>query len=178
MELTLQEYYDILAGEGLLFKSLGGDDTIAMDDVGSRVADGYTAELLISTSDVDRGRDILDPSGIVLDNFRLNPLFLFEHGKGPNGPLSNPDAILGRIDEIHVLMDSITAFARYQPGLPMVSNIWNLESKGLIPGNSIGWKPLANIRVENGNRHVGTWELIEVSKVLVPLNGKATNRKY
>lgn len=175
IELTLQEYYELVQSEGLLTKSLG-TDSMTMDDVGVERGKSLDAvKLLICTSDEDRYNDILDPNGIVLDNFKLNPLFLFEHAQKK----SFSESILGRINAITTTEKGIIAEAQYVPlqTNPLPGQIWEMEKKGLIPGNSIGWRPLGAIRTHNGKRYVGKWELLEASKVLIPVNGRASNRQ-
>ncbi len=205
-ELTLAEYMEMVQSEGLLTKSMRGD-ILTFDSIGSAMLfksiaqeepaldeeededddekkqtdeDSETATLTISTDDCDRFNDVLDPMGCETDDFQRNPLFLFEHGRGKNGPMTNPDSILGKILSVTMSEKCITAEARY---IPMQSNslptrILEMERKGLIPGNSIGWRPLAGISKDDaGKRFVKKWELIEVSKVIVPVNGKATNKQ-
>lgn len=174
-ELTLQAYYELLQSEGLLFKSLT-EDSLRHDAIGSeknKMLD--RVNLLVSTDDEDRYNDILDPQGMVLDNFKLNPMFLFEHGK--QKPMQ--ESVLGRIHAIETTDHGVIAEAQYMPleNNPLPAQIWEMEKKGLIPGNSIGWRPLGNITSKNGKRYVGKWELLEVSKVLIPVNGRASNRQ-
>jgi hypothetical protein len=209
-ELTVAEYMELVQGEGLLIKSMAGQ-IMSTDGVGSNVQDeadepeddeeeaddddpaededdeeetedGPTEfTLTICTDDVDRLSDILDPMGAVTDNFAANPLFLYEHGSGSNGMLTNPDSVLGQVKGVTLSTKSLLAHVKYVPrtGNVLASKILDMERKGLIPGNSIGWRPLAGITLhENGNRHIAKWELIDVSKVLMPVNGKAVTKKY
>lgn len=130
---------------------------------------GTTFVLTISTDDVDRINDVLNPMGCITDNFAQNPLFLYEHGNTGNGPLTNPDAVLGKINSLTMDPEtkSIRTVAQYVPrtGNILVSKILDMERKGLIPGNSIGWRPVAGITVDgNGKRTIQKWELLEVSR--------------
>jgi hypothetical protein len=209
-ELTVAEYMEMVQSEGLLFKSMGGN-IMSTDGVGSDVqdipdededeeeddddedpddeeehddetADGTTEfTLTICTDDADRLQDILDPMGAVTDNFAANPLFLYEHGSGQNGMLSNPDSVLGQVKAVTLHTKSLLAHVKYVPreGNKLVDKILDMERKGLIPGNSIGWRPLAGITLhDDGTRRIKKWELIDVSKVLMPINGKALTKKY
>lgn len=196
-EITLQEYMELAQADGLLFKSMRGD-ILTLDSYGS---DPFVTEddfdfdfkslgttqsvdsdrirlLTISTNDVDRKLDRLDSRGMKVENFKRNPLFLYEHGFGPGGPLTDPKKILGRINGIEMHDDKVIAEAMFVPMVhnPLPEQILELETKSMIPGNSIGWRPLDKITIDDkGIRDIGIWELIEVSKVVVPVNGKATN---
>jgi hypothetical protein len=172
-ELTVEEYLELVGAEGLLTKSLSAD-SLSIDNAAppSIKPGAKTTRLIISTVDPDRYRDILDPMGCDLVNFKSNPLFLWEHGK--KYPLDQ--SVLGRALQIDQYPDRIEAVVQYVPqdsnALP--ARILELETKGLLPGNSIGWRPLGNIRIDElGRRHIGKWELLEVSKVAVPVNARA-----
>jgi len=134
--------------------------------------------LTISTNEPDRINDVLNPMGCETKSFANNPLFLYEHGASKNGPMSDPDAVLGQIRSLTMDPEtkSIRVIAKYCPreGNRLVDKILDMERKGLIPGNSMGWMPLGGIRLhDDGRRTVDKWELLEVSKVLVPVNSAA-----
>lgn len=175
MELTLQQYFEIVQAEGLLFKSLGVDYMQTDSVSNTPPAEIDNVPLQICTADIDRFNDVLNPFGCDYKAFGLNPLFLFEHAK--QRPFA--ESILGSIKSLSIDEAGIKAVARYVPletnNLP--AKIWEMEKKGLIPGNSIGWRPLAGITQRDGKRYVDKWELLEVSKVLLPVNGRATNKQ-
>lgn len=178
IELTVQAYYEEVFSEGLLLKSLN-TDALMLDSSGVEPAPTIDCvKLVICTIDVDRGNDRLIPTGIVLNNFQLNPLFLFEHGKVH----SFEKSILGRINAITVLDNEIIAEAEYvlQEHNSLPAEIWELEKKSLLRGNSMGWRPLGDITKdpETGIRTIGKWEPLEVSKVLFPKNGRAVNPRF
>ncbi len=182
-ELTVQEFMEMMQAEGLLTNAMDSqmatmdstevaepeeDDDDDLDELCEEVP------LLIVTADEDRSNTTLDPLGCVTDDFRYNPLFLFEHGL----KLPIQDSILGKINGIKITKHGIIAQAEYiileSNSLP--KKMKEMETNGLIPGNSIGWRPLADITMsDDGHRRVGKWELLEVSKVLIPKNGKTTN---
>lgn len=154
-----------------------GDD----DDEEEEEDDDTTFELTICTSDIDRIMDVLNPMGMETKNFQHNPLFLYEHGLSEKGPMTNPDNVLGRINSVTLREDKVTALAQYIPreGNQVVNKVLDMERKGLIPGNSMGWVPLSGIKLhEDGRRTIERWELLEVSKVLVPVNGRTRSHKY
>jgi Caudovirus prohead serine protease len=192
-ELSVQEYMELVQSEGLLTKSLSGD-AMTSDAIGSEIDedeeldkledeevedeeeeeddDEMIVTLTIVTADIDRIKDILNPLGCQTEDFARNPLFLWEHGK--QRPLA--DSLLGQVKSLTLTEKGITAQAKYMPHDAFTNKIMMLERKGMLPGNSIGWRPLSGIKLyDDGKRYVDQWELLECSKVVLPTNGKATN---
>lgn len=177
-ELTVQAFMEEMQAEGYIINAFNRP-VLTSNGFGTEPklqGPGEEIPLVIMTSDEDRRGTILDPRGCITDNFSLNPIFLWEHGM--QMPLH--DSVLGRINGVTISHNSIIAQAEY---VELANNmlpkkILEMELNGLIPGNSMGWFPVSDITIdEDGKRHVGKWELLEVSKVQLPVNGKATNRQ-
>lgn len=174
-ELSLQEFMEITQAEGLLTKAFGGD-MLELSSAGPRKPideSARTAWLTFSTNDIDRFKHRLDPKGAVLTNYAACPLFLWNHGK--SRPLE--DSVIGKTLRVDRYADRLEALVKYEslPSNPLPDKIWDLEQRGLIPAQSIGWRPLADIKIDRatGETSVGKWELLEISKVAIPVNGKA-----
>lgn len=131
-----------------------------------------TRWLKMATSDLDRASDRLDLSGIVCDNFALNPQLLWMHG------LTNePIHTIGRIRALAINNDALYALAEYAdaPLSPLADQIAQLEAAGFLPANSIGFHPIEWEENSDGGLDFLRWELIECSKVELPMNPFAIN---
>lgn len=124
-------------------------------------------EVLIRMSTGDRARDghILDPGGCVLDNYRANPIQLWQHD--PNEPVgTNSDiAIAGGCIEAR------TTFA--PPGISATADkVRGLVKAGVVRAVSIGFEILDATPIDParpcGGLHATSWELLECSFVSVP----------
>lgn len=123
------------------------------------------ARIRMSTGNRARDGHILPPEACVLDNYRANPIQLWQH---------NPDEPIGRNDEITVGPDGIDAITTFAPpGVsPTADRIRGLVKADIIRGVSIGFEiidaePIDPNRPRNGLRATH-WELLECSFVSVP----------
>jgi hypothetical protein len=134
---------------------------------------GRFTSLMISTPDVDMKNHIVDPMGVQLKNYKLNPVMMWNH-EG----YTNPSAIIGKATQIRQNPKGIIARVQYAKlkNNPLPDKLWELEIKGLLPGNSIGIRPTGRIS-KNGNViTIGKSELMDISKVAVGTNRRATNK--
>ncbi len=131
-----------------------------------------TKWLKMATSDIDRVGDSLNLSGIVVDNFILNPQLLWMHGL-----TQEPVHTIGRIRAIALTGDALYALAEYASAelSPLAGQIAQLESAGFLPANSIGFHPIEWEANDSGGLDFLKWELIECSKVELPMNPYAIN---
>jgi len=131
----------------------------------------------ITTNDVDRSGDIVEPKGAKLTNFKKNPVVLMAHDyQGlPIGKASN----LTKTD------NGITAKVTFpeEGTYPLADTVYNLYKQKFMKAWSIGFIPIKseNIvddedkdskRVSYGRRFK-TWELLEFSACAVPANPHA-----
>jgi HK97 family phage prohead protease len=124
-------------------------------------------EVLIRMSTGQRARDghILEPMGCVLDNYRTNPIQLWQHD--PNEPV-------GCNADITPSADCITARTTFAPiGIsPMADKVRGLVKSGVVRSVSIGFEVIDAVPIDpkqpRGGLRVSKWELLECSFVSVP----------
>lgn len=122
-------------------------------------------QIRMSTGQRARDGHILDPMGCVLDNYRGNPIQLWQH---------DPDEPVGRNADIVQSPDGISACTTFAPpGVsPTADRIRGLVKAGIVNGVSIGFEildaePIDPARPRGGLR-ASRWELLECSFVSVP----------
>jgi hypothetical protein len=132
-----------------------------------------TTTLLVSTDHPDRKGHIISPHGISLENYKLNPVLMWNH-EG----YQNPNAIIGKTLSVTQNDHSVSARVKYAHlkfnKLP--SQLWELEKQKMLPGNSIGVRPTGRITREGNITTIGRSDLMDISKVAVGQNAKATNK--
>ncbi len=136
--------------------------------VETKQAEGEDRTLVvkISTKAVDRSGDIVEPKGVVLDNYIKNPVVAAFHDyRGP---------AIGRTEEIKVTEDGegIMARVKFPPAgtYALADTLYSLYKQGFMSAWSIGFMPLEWEDMPEGGRHFKKWELFEYSAVLVPDN--------
>jgi len=127
----------------------------------------------ITTNDVDRSGDIVEPKGAKLTNYKKNPVVLMAHDYHglPIGKASN----LEKTD------NGITAKVTFpeEGTYPLADTVYNLYKQKYMKGWSIGFIPIKsedivddeddNKKMSRGRRFK-TWELLEFSACSVPNN--------
>jgi hypothetical protein len=123
--------------------------------------------LKAATSDPDRAGDIMKIAGAELDNFRLNPQFLWQHGM-----TIEPVHTIGKIVRLVRTNNTLYALAEYAPegSSALADKILTMDKAGYLPANSIGFHPLEWKPNDHGGITFLRWELIEISKVELPAN--------
>lgn len=122
-------------------------------------------EVVMSTGTIARDGHILEPQGAVLDNYRANPVFLFQHDQ---------KVPVGTAEEITVEADKITARVRFAPiGVSAdADKIRGLVKSGIIRTVSVGFDPIEGTPLDpkkpRGGQRFTRWELLETSFVSVP----------
>lgn len=126
--------------------------------------------LKAATPDIDRTGDVLVMKGAELANFQRNPQFLWQHALTPEAVHT-----LGRITRLVVTDDALYALAEYadEGTSGLVDKVFKLDKQGLLPANSIGFRPIEWEPNDQGGFTFTKWELIEVSKVELPANPQA-----
>ena len=126
--------------------------------------------LKVATSDPDRAGDEMVIEGCITDNFLRNPQFLWMHGQ-----TSEPVHTLGKILKLVKTPTALYALAEYAAeGVSELSdNIFEMDSAGYLPANSIGFNPIEYEPNDLGGFRFLKWELIEISKVELPCNPHA-----
>ena len=143
----------------------------------------------ITTANIDRDKEIIVPSGVMLDDFRKNPSVLYAHNYGA---LPVGKDIWIKEDEKGILAK--TVYAKHQ----FADDVYNLVSDGFLNANSIGFIPVKSVtkkdkewktvtemlmkdygieedNINKAERIYTKWILLEHSDVPVPSNPEALN---
>lgn len=126
--------------------------------------------VIVSTGDVDRAGDIIDPNGIDFTAYRKNPVVLYQH---------DHDEPIARCAEIGVVNGRVEALFQFpDPGASETSDeVYNLIKAGVLNAVSIGFIPLESISLDPkdawGPKRYTKCEMLEVSVVSVPANSNA-----
>ncbi len=128
--------------------------------------------LTLATQAVDRAGDVLVIAGMNAENFLKNPQFLWQHGA--SGALLNT---IGRVLELKQTNDTLFALVEYAPAdiSPLAEQIYQMDLAGMLPANSIGFSPIEYEANAFGGYTFTEWELIECSKVELPMNPDAVD---
>jgi HK97 family phage prohead protease len=140
---------------------------IKMDVLGDVQPQGDSRQVrfVISTGAVDRDRDVIDPQGWQLDNYRKNPVVLWAHNSW--------DLPIARTLEMGVSGDQLTATAEFAGAdvYPFADTVYQLLKGGYLRATSVGFRPLTyNYNDARGGIDFSTQELLEFSVCPVPAN--------
>lgn len=129
-----------------------------------------TLVVRISTKNPDRSNDIVEPRGVVLDNYMRNPVVALSH--------NYKDLPIARAKDIQITDDGITATVEFpaEGTYDKADTVYKLYKEGFMNAWSIGFMPseYSERKDENGYGYTFTkWELLEFSAVLVPDNPEA-----
>jgi HK97 family phage prohead protease len=122
-------------------------------------------DIILSTAEVARDGHILISTGVILENYRKNPIVLWQH---------DAEHPVGNIENIVVTSDTISGRVRFAPlGISAKADeIRGLVKSGVIRSVSIGFDPIEgdplDPRKPRGGQRVSSWELLETSFVSVP----------
>lgn len=127
-------------------------------------------EVRMSTASIARDGHILVPQGCLLDNYRANPIWLWQH---------DPEHPIGTAEDIQIGADDITARVRFAPvGVSRKADeIRGLVKSGIVRGVSVGFEPLdgepLDPRNPRGGMRFTSWELLESSFCSIPVDTEA-----
>jgi hypothetical protein len=156
---------------GTLCKLAGGRSVRVASESSAPYVDesAMSATAVISTVDRDRVGDILLPYGCSLDNYRKNPIVLWEHGltnvSMPIGTSESPDGELA----IEINDDQIKATCYFSQTLKEAQQVFELVAEGIVKAASVRANP---ITTERGGE-ISEWDLEEWSWVCVGCNPEA-----
>lgn len=139
-----------------------------------------SARAIINTPREDREGDIIVPKGVHLENFRKNPVVLWEHGLGeithPIAKCQHPDGNLA----LEVEVDQITATSYFTDKVLESLQIFHLIAEGLVRATSVRAVPIKSSTRKTSNDGIGVvleeWELIEWSWGALGVNPDAIAR--
>ena len=98
-------------------------------------------EITMSTAALARDGHILIPQGCVLDNYRANPIVLWQH---------DPEHPVASAENIQVEPDSITARVRFAPdGIShKADEVRGLVKAGIVRAVSVGFDPIDGVPLD------------------------------
>lgn len=130
-------------------------------------ADGQFT-VVVSTDGVDRDKDIIDPQGWRLANFKLNPIVLWQHRR------DLPP--IARATDIRVSGSRLIATMEFPPtGVSSLADEINgLMAAGFLHSASVGFLPIRSAyNTERDGLDILEAELLEFSIVNIPSNAEA-----
>ncbi len=122
-----------------------------------------TFRFTISTGDVDREGDRIDPQGWDLTAFKQNPVTLWAH--------NHTIPPIARTTDIGVVADRLQAVVQFPPpGVhPFADQVHDLLAKGFLSSASVGFRPIRKtLNPERGGWDFHEQELLEWSIVGIP----------
>ncbi len=139
-----------------------------------------SARAIINTPREDREGDIIVPKGVHLENFRKNPVVLWEHGLGeitrPIAKCQHPDGNLA----LEVEENQISATSYFTDKSLESLQIFHLIVEGLVRATSVRAVPIKSSTRKTSNHGIGIvleeWELIEWSWGALGVNPDAIAR--
>src|SRR5688572_26103412 len=132
-----------------------------------------TANVTISTQNIDRSREVLVTDGIKLDNHKANPVVLIAHQKTlPTGKAENRDSREYTVTRHPGRLEAVTYFDQHTE---FGEHGFRLVESGTFRGASVGFLEMPGM-IEKGHhnghpvRIIKESELLEYSHLLIPDN--------
>jgi HK97 family phage prohead protease len=124
-------------------------------------------EVVLSTNRLARDGHIFEPRGCQLENYRANPIVLWQH---------QPEVPVGLCSGVRVANgDSLVGLVTFAPkGVSeKADEICGLVKSGVVSGVSVGMQPIDAEPLDpsmgsRGGMRVTSWELLEISFVALP----------
>jgi HK97 family phage major capsid protein/HK97 family phage prohead protease len=130
------------------------------------LAAGDPLTFVLSDATKDRMGDVIDPKGWVLDNFKQNPMALFNHNSSfPIGAWEDVKVQGGR------LVGKLKLAARGTSD--RIDEIISLVEQGILRAVSVGFSPIERKPLDDGGIRFIKQELLETSLVSIPANPAA-----
>jgi HK97 family phage major capsid protein/HK97 family phage prohead protease len=130
------------------------------------LAAGDPLTFVLSDATKDRMGDVIEPKGWQLDNFRSNPMALFNHNSSfPIGTWEDVKVQGGR------LVGKLKLAARGTSD--RIDEIISLVEQGILRAVSVGFSPIERKPLDDGGIRFTKQELLETSLVSIPANPAA-----
>jgi HK97 family phage prohead protease len=133
---------------------------------GSLIIEGYS-----NANVMDRGKERVDPKGGNYENYKKNPIVLFDHGRDiafGNMPVGKSLVIEPTDKGIYTKIQISNSKTE------KISAVRDLVEEGILKTFSIGFESLKDDKDNSGNRVITAFELIEQSIVPIPMNQDST----
>lgn len=141
-----------------------------------------SASATITTPAPDRSEDIVHPEGVLLENYRRNPVVFYDHGfSGIMLPIGKSEDAEGNLTLV-VTPDGIDATTYFSQSLCEACQVFALIEEGIVKSTSIGFMPLeafprtAKLDGIRPGLEITVWELLEYSWVGIPDNPEAVRK--
>lgn len=160
---------------GRLYKLAG--DRFAIDAAAEGKVDEKTmsATAIISTPTPDRVNDSMNPQGILLDKYKLNPVVLVEHGFYHPLPIATSEDPDGNLTVI-ASADGVRATSYFDEEDLVSRQVFNLVKKKILRATSVRFS-IKESRVENNDGDaiyfIDEWDLEEWSWCAIGCNPEA-----
>lgn len=130
----------------------------------------------ISSETVNRYGYRLKNDGLDENNYRKNPIVLYNHTL--TGFCDNPppkELIIGKNNSLSIDSKGILA-ETYFADTPLGSDIMEMNKNGLMKSWSVGWDSNEDFQNLDGIPTMLKWDLLEYSSVIIPANPDAVNQ--
>lgn len=133
---------------------------------------GQLTGVIGSTASVDRYGDIVNQETWQLDNFKNNPVILWNH----NAHFAEPAPAIGKATRVEVKNGVLEFDIDFDMDDPFAELIFNKYKKGILNAFSVGFIPHERASDSDGHTILLNNELLELSAVNVPANAEALNQ--
>lgn len=129
-------------------------------------------EGLANAATVDRANELISPKAWEMDNFKKNPIVLFNHGHDPQFGYMP----VGYAMDVRATDEGLyTKIKLSNSNTEKIRAVRDLVEEGVLKTFSVGFEPLDGTKADNGNHQVITKaQLIEISIVPIPMNQDST----
>lgn len=161
------EAFQLLAKDS---KGLDDNTIVIKADVGliKAMDDSRLCTFKVSSSAIDRDRDVINQAGWRLDNYLKNPVVLWGHQYGMP-PIATCKSLGLQGGDLMADADFFD-----EQTYPFADTIYRIVKAGGLRASSVGFKPLKyNYNAERGGVDIEEAELLEWSVVSVPANPEA-----
>ena len=141
--------------------------------VKSKGKDGIVVEGFANAATIDRMKEKIDPNGWDLENYKKNPVVLFDHGHDPTFgymPIGKALSVEARPEGLYIKIQLSNSKSE------KISAIRDLVDEGILKTFSVGFDPKESEKsADNPDVTViKSAELIETSIVPIPMNQDST----
>ncbi len=146
-----------------------------------KVNDDGSVRFRLTSKKVDRHGEVVLPDGIILDDFKNNPVVLFGHGwggAGNNVPIGKINIDSFKITSKYVDADVVFDDEGKDPFAEMIGD---KVRNGFLNAGSIGFRPTVisadPVLPKQKGATITEWELFEFSIVTIPSNADALAKR-